>query len=107
MSFFGANTNSETLASLIYCIVKDILQHALPNVHPGAASTRPRCLCSSDTNAVACPPRTDSRRGLEQVNSVPHLWRDKYCCFPFHQFHCIPSSKNSMWTDYVCKIACH
>ena len=33
MSSFGANTSSETLATLVYCVVKHRLLHALPNVN--------------------------------------------------------------------------
>ncbi len=33
MSSFGANTSSETLAPLVYCVVKHRLLHALPNVN--------------------------------------------------------------------------
>ena len=33
MSPFGANTSSETLALLVYCIVKHRLLHVLPNVY--------------------------------------------------------------------------
>ena len=33
MSSFGANRSSETLAPLIYCVVKDRLLHVLPNVY--------------------------------------------------------------------------
>ena len=51
-------------------ICQELIAPCLAKRQPDAASTRPRCLFSSDTHAAALPPRSDSRPGLDRVNSA-------------------------------------
>ena len=67
MSSFGANTSSETLAPLVYCVVKHRLLHALKNANQALLQLVHGVYFRLIHTLLHHPP-DQSRPGLDRVN---------------------------------------
>src|ERR1043165_7552351 len=71
MSSFGANTSSETLAPLTYCVVKHRLLPALPNVNQALLQLVHGVFFLLIHPFFNPPPGSDSRPVLDRVILAP------------------------------------